>query len=120
VKLLWVVAVFTIVTLTIFLPTIRLFSGLTIGGQDAKLYREAKLIATIADSLTSEGSTATIEVSIPAGRIVIGNGYVEAQTSRGDVKRFEANVNSSLVLERGRHIIKIEYDDSAIKVTTRD
>lgn len=115
-KLLWVVAVFTIVTLTIFLPAVRLFSGLAIGGQDAKLYSEAKLIATIADSLTSEGSTATIEVSVPAGRIVIGNGYVEAQTSKGDVKRFEANVNGSLVLEKGKHVIELVYKNSNIVV----
>jgi hypothetical protein len=117
VKLLWVLAIFVVVVIAVFLPVVKLFSELMLGVQDAGLYSEARLIVTTANSLNSEGSAITIEVSIPSGRIVVGRGYVEARTSRGDVRRFEANVDGSLELGKGKHTLLLEYSGSRVEVT---
>jgi hypothetical protein len=117
VKLLWILAIFVVVVIAVFLPVVELFSKLALGVQDARLYGEARLIVTAANSLNSEGSIATIEVSIPSGRIVVGRGYVEVRTSRGDVRRFEANVDGSLELGKGRHTLLLRYSGSRVEVT---
>ncbi len=116
-KLLWVMAVFILVITVVFMPVVKIFTGLALGAQDTRLYSEAQLIATASGALTSEGSSTTIEVSIPSGRIMIGRGYVEAHTSRGEVKRFEANVDGNLNLTKGKHILLLEYRGSVVEMT---
>jgi hypothetical protein len=116
-KLLWVLAVFVIVVVAVFLPAIKIFSYLVYGAQDARLYDEARLIATAASSLSSEGSAATIEVSIPAGNIIIGRDYVIARAGSGDSRRFEANVDGSLTLGEGEHVLELRYVGPRVEVS---
>jgi hypothetical protein len=116
VKLIWVLGVFILVIVAVFLPAIKIFSHLVYGAQEARLYSEARLIATTATSLSSEGSAATLEVSIPSGNIIIGKGYVIARTGRGDSRRFDANVDGSLTLGEGEHMLELRYVGSKVEV----
>lgn len=116
-KLLWLLAVFLLVIIAVFLPATRVFSDLVYGAQDARLYSEAKHIATVAGGLSSEGSATTIEVSVPSGNIVIGPGYVEARTGRGKVKRFSANLDGGLTLGEGKHLLMLSHDGTKVIVS---
>jgi hypothetical protein len=115
-KLIYVLAVFIIVILTVFIPGTRVFSGLVSGAQDARLFEAAELIATTSNGLNSEGSIATIEVSIPAGRIILAPGEVMAE-GKGRAKSYSADIENALTLEAGRHTLRLENTGGGVRVT---
>lgn len=116
-KLLWVLAVFVLVVITVFIPGSRVFTDLVYGAQDARLFKDAKLIAITADGLSSEGSIATLEVTVLAGRISISPGLVRAEGRRGNAKSFPADIENSLVLESGGHTLRLESTGSGVQVS---
>lgn len=99
--------------IAVFIPAVNIFQDYVDRGEDARLVSEARKIATAANEMDGEGAYATLQISVPCGRIEISAGQVRAVGNKAD-KSFAANVANSLTLGEGSYNLKLGYGGGGV------